>query len=167
MSDKIKILDEEEVKQKIKRLSWQIYESNIREKDIIFVGIADRGLILAKRLAKNIEDISDLNTRISHIKIDKKNPYKDIIDVDISSSEYTNKVVILCDDVINSGKTLIYASKHFLSVPLKKLSTVALVDRNHNRYPIKSDYVGLSLATTLQEYISVVLDGSDQGVYLS
>jgi len=76
-------------------------------------------------------------------------------------------VVILCDDVLNSGKTLMYAAKHFLTTPLAKLSTVVLVDRNHNRYPIKADYVGLSLATTLQEYVTVSLAGQEQGVYLS
>ena len=87
--------------------------------------------------------------------------------INLSSDDYLDKVVVLCDDVLNSGKTLMYATKHFLSTPLLKLSTVVLVDRNHNLYPIKSDYVGLSLATTLKEYITVSLSGSEQGVYLS
>ena len=85
----------------------------------------------------------------------------------LEEKEYAQKVVILVDDVLNSGKTLIYAAKHFLTTPLKKLSTLVLVDRNHNRYPIKADYVGLSLATTLQEYINVELKGANKGVYLS
>ena len=81
--------------------------------------------------------------------------------------EYANKVVILVDDVLNSGKTLMYAAKHFLTTRLTSLSIMVLVDRNHNRYPIKADYVGLSLATTLQEYINVELKGTNKGVYLS
>ena len=85
----------------------------------------------------------------------------------MEEKEYVKKVVILVDDVLNSGKTLMYAAKHFLTTPLNKLSTLVLVDRNHNRYPIKADYVGLSLATTLQEYINVELKGANKGVYLS
>jgi len=85
----------------------------------------------------------------------------------LEEKEYAKKVVILVDDVLNSGKTLMYAAKHFLTIPLSKLSTLVLVDRNHNRYPIKADYVGLSLATTLKEYINVELKGINKGVYLS
>ena len=80
--------------------------------------------------------------------------------------DYKNKVLILVDDVLNSGKTLMYGAKYFLSVPLKKLSTIVLVDRNHNRFPIKADFVGLSLSTTLKEHISVELE-KNAGVYLS
>ena len=75
-------------------------------------------------------------------------------------------MLILVDDVLNSGKTLMYGAKYFLSVPLKKLSTIVLVDRNHNRFPIKADFVGLSLSTTLKEHISVELE-KNAGVYLS
>jgi pyrimidine operon attenuation protein/uracil phosphoribosyltransferase len=75
--------------------------------------------------------------------------------------------VILVDDVLNSGKTLMYAAKYFLTTPLARLSTVVLVDRTHNRFPIKADYVGLSLATTLQEYVNVDLTKGEEGVYLS
>ena len=86
---------------------------------------------------------------------------------DISEFEFKNQVVILCDDVLNSGKTLIYSSKIFLSTPLKKLSTAVLVNRDHNLYPIKSDYVGVSLSTTLKEYVNVDLTSTNKGVYLS
>jgi pyrimidine operon attenuation protein / uracil phosphoribosyltransferase len=71
---------------------------------------------------------------------------------------------MLVDDVLNSGKTLIYGARMFLDAPVKKLSTVVLVDRNHTRYPIKADYIGLSLSTTMQEHITVVLDGKEKDV---
>ena len=167
MSTKIQILNRNEVDQKLKRLAWQVYELNAKQKEIIVVGIASRGLILAKQLVKNIESISAIKTTIGHLELDKDNPYNEEVTINLSSAIYTNKVVILCDDVLNSGKTLMYAAKHFLTTPLAKLSTVVLVDRNHNRYPIKADYVGLSLATTLQEYVTVSLAGQEQGVYLS
>ena len=167
MSSKVRILDIKQVNQKINRLAWQVYEHNSQQKEIVIVGVDNRGLIIAKELAKTIKKISHLDITIGHLKIDKDFPYNKPIYLNLSSEAYINKVVIICDDVLNSGKTLIYAARYFLKTPLLKLSTVVLVDRNHNTYPIKSDFVGLSLATTLQEYVNVSLEGVDQGVYLS
>tara|TARA_B110000008_G_scaffold79238_1_gene80990 strand:- start:18507 stop:19010 length:504 start_codon:yes stop_codon:yes gene_type:complete len=167
MTKKTKILDIKEINQKLKRLAWQVYEKNSSEKEIIVVGISERGLILAKELASLIQQISKIKTKIAHLELDKDNPYDKKVVLNLVEKEYTDKVVIIVDDVLNSGKTLMYAAKHFLTTPLVKLAIMVLVDRNHNRYPIKADYVGLSLATTLQEYINVKLKGADKGVYLS
>ena len=164
---KIKILDSTLLDKKIKRLAWEIFENNSNEKEIVFVGIAERGLNLAQRLVKYLDGISKIKSTVLNLKLDKDNPYKKQAVLDADVTDFADKVVILCDDVLNSGKTLMYASKHFLDVPLKKLSIVVLVNRDHNRYPIKANYVGISLATTLQEYIKVSLDKSDQGIYLS
>ena len=119
MTEKIKILDFNQLKQKIKRLSWQVYENNIKEKNIVIVGISNRGTILAKELMKEIERISNINVTLGRIDLDKENPYDKTANINLSESDYKNKVVILCDDVLNSGKTLIYSSKIFLSTPLK------------------------------------------------
>ncbi len=164
---KIKILDSTLLDKKIKRLAWEIFENNSNEKEIVFVGIAERGLNLAQRLVKYLDGISKIKSTVLNLKLDKDNPYKKQAVLDADVTDFADKVVILCDDVLNSGKTLMYASKHFLDVPLKNLSIVVLVNRDHNRYPIKANYVGISLATTLQEYIKVSLDKSDQGIYLS
>ena len=167
MSARSKILSEQDINQKVKRLAWQLYENNVSEKEIIVVGISERGLILAKQLVVIIQQISKIRTQLAHLEIDKDNPYNKQVTLNLEEKEYTERVVILVDDVLNSGKTLMYAAKHFLTTPLSKLSILVLVDRNHNRYPIKADYVGLSLATTLQEYINVELTGANKGVYLS
>jgi len=166
MITKSKILDSKGISQKIQRLGWQIYENNAKEDEIIIVGISGRGEILASNLSKVIHQISKIKTKIGTIHLDKDNPYKSDVSISLDVLDYTNKVVVLVDDVLNSGKTLMYASKHFLNTPLVKLSTVVLVERSHNRFPIKADYIGLSLATTLKEYIKVVLDGKRKGVYL-
>lgn len=163
----IKILDETSVNQKIKRISWEILEHNSVQKEIFFIGIGERGGEIANQLANNLSKISNINTKYEKFYLDKRNPYDKDKYTEISRDKYTGKVVVLCDDVLNSGRTLIFAAKYFLEVPLAKLSTVVLVDRNHNLYPIKSDYVGLSLATTLKEYISVQLKGPNKGVYIS
>jgi len=167
MSKKSKILNAEEINQKLKRLAWQVYEKNSVEKEVIIVGISERGLILAEKLEGHLQSISNIKTKTSHLELDKDNPYNKEVSLSLEEKHYANKVVILVDDVLNSGKTLMYASKHFLTTPLISLSIMVLVDRNHNRYPIKADYIGLSLATTLQEYISVDLTGRYKGVYLS
>ena len=167
MTIKSKILDIQGIDQKLKRLAWQVYEKNSAEKEIIVVGISERGLILATKLADYIQEISKLKTKLAHLDLDKDNPYNKEVALNLGVKEYTNKVVVLVDDVLNSGKTLMYAAKHFLTTPLKRLAVMVLVDRNHNRYPVRADYVGLSLATTLQEYITVVLDRKGEGVYLS
>ena len=80
----------------------------------------------------------------------------------------SNKVVILVDDVLNSGKTLAYGFGVFLDVPLKKLRTVVLIDRNHKSFPVTTDYAGVALSTVLKEHIDVILDevGEDDAVYL-
>jgi len=166
MSDSTKILDKTQLEQKLNRLAWQIYERNYKEKQIVVVGIADRGVILADRISKIISEISDIKITKATISLDKNSPFSEIVNLSITEKEFENKVIILVDDVLNSGKTLMYASKQFLLVPVKKLSTVVLVNRNHNRFPVKADYEGLSLSTTLHEHINVVF-GKEEGVYLS
>ena len=166
MPKRSKILDKNQLQQKINRLAWQIYERNHMESDIVVVGIQKRGVELAKRISKFISSISEIKVIDATIKLDKDNPYDSDLVFNLNSTDIENKVVILVDDVLNSGKTLMYASSEFLEVPLIKLSTVVLVNRNHNRYPIKSDYEGMSLSTTLQEHINVVF-GKEEGVYLS
>ena len=166
MSIKSKILDDTAINQKIRRLGWEIYEDNLKEKEIVIVGISGRGEVLASILSKIIEDISSIKIKLGTISLDKDSPYQSEVVIDLNIEDYTNKVVILIDDVLNSGKTLMYSSKYFLTTPLVKLSTAVLVERSHNRFPVKADYIGLSLATTLQEYIKVVLDGKQQAVYL-
>lgn len=163
--EKTLVLNKKQLAQKIDRLAWQIYEQNYKEKEIIIAGIANRGVLIAKRIAEKLAEISNIKLTLAIIKLDKENPYNNI-EVDINEKEYKDKVLILVDDVLNSGKTLMYGAKYFLSEPLKKLSTIVLVDRNHNRFPIKADFVGLSLSTTLKEHISVELE-KNEGVYLS
>ena len=166
MIEKTKILDKKQLQQKINRLAWQIYEKNYTEKEIVIVGIEKRGVELANRISEVVSSISNIKVVRATINLDKDNPYDAEIKCSLASSEIKEKVVLLVDDVLSSGKTLMYAASKFLSVPLRKLSTVVLVNRNHNRYSIKADYEGMSLSTTLQEHIHVVF-GKEEGIYLS
>lgn len=159
------ILTNKQVEQKIKRIAYQIYESNSNETEIIIAGIADNGFLLAKKLAKIVSEISNLKVVLCKVKINKKNPLKDI-ETSLDTFEYKNKPLVLVDDVLNSGTTLIYGIKHFLEVPLKRFKTAVLVNRNHKKYPVKADFKGISLSTSLKEHVSVEFTKKSTIVYL-
>lgn len=154
METKTLILNHRQIEQKIRRIAFQIYESNSGEKEIILAGIMSAGYELAKKIEKILIEISDLDVKLCQLKIDKKNPLSKI-ESSIKQEDYENKVVVLADDVLNSGSTLIYGAKYFLEVPLKKLQTLVLVDRSHKKYPIKADFRGISLSTSLNETVKV------------
>jgi pyrimidine operon attenuation protein/uracil phosphoribosyltransferase len=148
------ILDNQQIEHKIKRIAYQIYESNVDETDLILAGISSSGFLFAKRLNVVLQKISDLNIQLCEVKIDKKNPLKGV-KTSLKPLEYTNKSIVLIDDVLNSGTTLIYGVKHFLEVPLKQFKTAVLVDRSHKKFPVKADFKGISLSTSLNEMVQV------------
>jgi pyrimidine operon attenuation protein/uracil phosphoribosyltransferase len=166
MSDVLKILDSNQINQKILRLSWQVFEDNFSEKEIVLVGIGEQGLLIAEQVKFHLNTISKLKTTVFMIDVDRDKPFNKV-STELTENDYKNKVIILIDDVLHSGKTLTYAFKTFLDTSVKKMAVLVLIDRNHNTFPVKANYVGLSLSTTLKEYIEVELKGSNKGVYLS
>ena len=163
--DKKKILTNSQIKRKIKRISLQIIESNIEEKEVVLVGIEQNGFLLAKELNKMITEFSNLNIKLCSLKIDKKNPLNNI-STSLNSSEYKNKSIVVVDDVLNSGSTLMYAVKHFLDTELRQLKTAVLVDRNHKKFPIKADFKGVSLSTSIQNHVKVQFDKNSIEAFL-
>ena len=153
------ILTDQEIKPKIKRIAYEIYENNVEEKEIILAGIAENGYLLAKKLKIELSKISQLTPVLCKVEIDKKKP-RNTIKTSLNKINYTDKSIVLIDDVLNSGTTLIYAVKHFIEVPLKRFKTAVLVDRNHKKYPVKADFKGISLSTSLNEHISVNFDNN-------
>ncbi len=155
--DKKKILNNLQIKKKIKRISLQIIESNNSEEEIIIGGIEKNGFIISKKISDEIKNNSDIKVKLCKIIIDKKNPRKQI-STSLKLEDYQNKSIVLIDDVLNSGSTLIYAVKHFLDTDIKKIKTAVLVDRNHKKFPIKADFKGLSLSTSIQNHVEVIFD---------
>ena len=139
-----KILSQTEIDHKIKRIAYQIYETFVEEESIVIAGIASNGYIFAEKIARVLQTISPLEVILCEVKMNKQNPNSEI-STSISKEAYQNKGIVLVDDVLNSGSTLMYGVKHFLDVPLKKFKTAVLVDRNHKKYPIKVDFKGISL----------------------
>lgn len=159
------ILDHEEINHKIKRIAYQIYENNVHETEVILAGIDSNGYILAKKLKTVLSKISPITPVLCKVVIDKKNP-RNVIKTSLKAEDYENKSVVLIDDVLNSGTTLVYGVKHFLEVPLKQFKTAVLVNRNHKKYPVKADFKGISLSTSLHEHIDVILEGKVFKAYL-
>ena len=164
MTSKNYILTKEIAEKKLQRMAYEIAERNAGEDSLILAGIKDSGLVIAKKIEHLLLHIFKGSVSIIEIELDKKNP----VEIKISPvTDLNDKVVILVDDVINSGKTLLYSLKPFLAFYPKKIQTLVLVERTHKLFPIKSDYVGLSVATTLQENIMVeVVDGEVTGAWL-
>jgi pyrimidine operon attenuation protein / uracil phosphoribosyltransferase len=168
MSDKkILVLNQQQIQQKIDRIAYQVLEDNLDETEIIIAGILPRGNFLAERLKQVLDKIAPFKSTLLSIELEKESStLKSNIDFDVNAC--ANKVIILVDDVLNSGKTLAYGLGVFLDVSLKKISTVVLVDRNHKSFPISTDYAGLALSTVLKEHVDVVLneEGQEDAVYL-
>lgn len=161
-----KILSHQEIQHKIRRIAYQIYEANVEEKEIVIAGIEGGGLNFAKKIQRVLKNITEANIILCKVSLNKRNPLESEVKTSIPAEEYMNKSVVLVDDVLNSGTTLIYGVHHFLRTPLKQLKTAVLVNRNHKKYPVKADYKGISLSTSLQEHVHVKFQAKNDMVYL-
>ncbi|HUH26035.1 MAG TPA: phosphoribosyltransferase family protein [Flavobacterium sp.] len=159
------ILTQQQIQQITKRIAYQIYETFVEEEEVVIAGIANSGFIFAQKIATEVEKISDLKIVLGRVEINKQDPLQEI-KTDLQKADYENKSLILVDDVMNSGATLIYGVKYFLEVPLKKFKTAVLINRNHKKYPVKADFKGISLSTSSLEHIQVVFNDDEEYAYL-
>ncbi|MDI9341709.1 MAG: phosphoribosyltransferase family protein [Sediminibacterium sp.] len=150
---KTQILNTLQISQKLNRLAYEVYENNFNAKELLVVGIEGNGYKVAELIHDRLKNISKLKLHLGKISLNKDKPWEGEPVINFSEKLFVNKNVLLVDDVLNSGKTLMYAVKLFLDKPVTKISTLVLVDRSHHRFPVKADFVGLSLSTTLQEHI--------------
>lgn len=157
-AEKKYILDKAVAARKLKRMAYEILENNTGEEYIVLAGIRESGSVVARNIQQLLSAISSVKTDLITITLDKHQPKDVTVNKDI---DFTGKVIIVIDDVANSGKTLLYALKPFLAYQPKKIQTLVLVERSHKTFPVHPDYVGLSMATTLQEHIYVEVDDKD------
>jgi pyrimidine operon attenuation protein / uracil phosphoribosyltransferase len=155
------ILSNQEIEHTIKRIAYQIYETFIDEEEIVIAGIASNGFVFAEKIAQSLNSISPLKVSLCEVQINKRKP-ESAVTTSLPKEEYANKGLVLVDDVLNSGTTLIYAVRHFLDVPLKKFKTAVLVDRNHKKYPVKADFKGISLSTSSLDNVEVVFNENNE-----
>ena len=164
MPNKKYILDKQVAAKKLQRMAYEILENNMEEKQIVLAGIPDNGIAIAKSIQKILSEISSLKTKLISISLDKRQPKE----VGLSKKfDFDNQVVIIVDDVVSSGKTLLYSVKPFLEFQPKKIQTLVLVERSYKNFPVRPDYVGLSISTTLLEHIFVEVKNDEvTGAYL-
>lgn len=163
-----KILNAGQIQQKITRIAYQLWEENLDETEIFIAGIPEHGYTIAGRLKDELSRISGKTIHLLKVTVDKDSSHLQTV-TDIPVENCANKVVVVVDDVINSGRTLAYGAATFFDIPLKKLKTVALVERSHRIFPVTPDYVGMKLATVMEEHVDVILNDQKQAedaVYL-
>lgn len=163
MSLTTQVLNDKEVKDRIKRIAWQIFEEFQNQESVLLAGIAERGFLLAQLLKAELDVIADIEIKISALKFDKDQPIESKPELN-PAANVEDANIVLVDDVLKSGSTLIYGVKYFLDFPIRSMKTVVLVDRNHKRYPVKADFKGLSLSTSLQEHVSVSIESEPYSV---
>ena len=159
------ILNHREIVHKIRRMAYQVYETNVNETEVVIAGIHENGFVFAKKLKAQVEKIAPFKVILCEVTMDKQNPIN-TVKTSLKLSEIENKSVVLVDDVLNSGTTLIYGVKHFLDIPLKQFKTAVLVDRNHKKYPVKADFKGISLSTSIHENVVVDFTKNDYSISL-
>ena len=159
------IFDERKIEYCSKRIAYQIFESNINSEEIFLVGIADNGYVFAEKLEKILTDISHIKIKTLKLEMDKKKPGNKI-SLDFKVENLENKSIVVIDDVLNTGLVLAHALKYLLIIHVKQIKIAVLVNREHNKFPIKADFKGISLSTSVNETIKVHLDGKQKGIYL-
>jgi pyrimidine operon attenuation protein/uracil phosphoribosyltransferase len=158
MDSKNYILNKDVAARKMLRMAYEILENNMDEEEIILAGIRESGSVVARCIQRCLQEISSLTISMLTITLDKKQPRE----VNVQPAmDFNNKVIVVVDDVANSGRTMLYAIKPFLDFFPKKIQTLVLVERSHNHFPVRPDYVGLSISTTLQEHIYVEVEGEE------
>jgi len=159
------VLGHDRIQTIIERLAHQILENHAESKELILIGISGRGIDLRDRISDILAGIGKVKLQKGEIQLNKLEPLKMDILMDLELSALKDKEIVLIDDVLNSGKTLVHCMAHLLKADVKSIRTVVLVDRIHRNFPIKADYVGMSLSTTIQERVEVEL-GKEDYAYL-
>lgn len=165
IEEKILVLNDQQIKQKIKRIAYEVFENNFKEKTIVVAGIDGQGYQFAKLIAKELRAISLIEVVIAKVSVDKFATEQTEVKLDVASKEFKKRCVLLVDDVLNTGRTLAFAMNPFLVTGVKRMEVAVLVNRSHTQFPIMPTYTGHELTTTLKDHVEVIL-GKDSAVYL-
>lgn len=167
MEQRTILLDDNQINNRINRIAYQLYEDHVDDSEIIIAGVVQNGFLLAEKLSAVLATICPIKITLCPITLEKHNRLNTDVKIPLSPDSLKEKSVVLVDDVLNSGQTLFHSIKPFLLTEVKKLRTVVLINRSHCKFPIKPDFVGLALATTLHEHVSVEFDGKKVTAWLS
>lgn len=158
------VLDAISANKKLRRMALEIAERNEGIQEILLIGIKENGIFIAKKIEKYLQPIFAGNIKTIALSLNKKNPDEVLLSEPIS---LTGKLILLIDDVANSGKTMLYALRPLLLQQPSQVQTLALVERTHKLFPVALNYVGLSVSTKMEENIVVtVIDGEVTGALI-
>ena len=160
------ILDHQKIAHTVRRIAFQILETYSDESEIIIAGIQGSGALLAEKIAEELNKIDQISIKVVSVAVEKRNPGSNVPELNIETSHLNDKAVVLVDDVLNSGATLMHGCIPFLNAGIKKLKTAVLVNRNHKKFPIKADFKGISLSTSSFEHIEVVFEKNNDRAFL-
>ncbi len=165
MDKKRYVLSSEVAEQKIHRLALEVAEHLSGDQaPLILIGIRNSGTVVADKVGAYLRPYISAPMEIISVSFDKQMPKEITLSREI---DFTDKNVLVIDDVCNSGKTLLYALKPLLNFYPHRIQTLVLIERMHKLFPIKPDYVGLSLATTMDDHIQVeVTDNEITGAFV-
>ncbi len=160
------ILTKDVADRKLHRMALELAEQlNGDDAPIMILGIRNSGMVIADIIASHLKKYLSNTIETASISLDKVSPREVTVSKPI---DFTGLHVIIADDVTNSGRTLLFALKPLLEYHPKTIHTLVLVERMHKMFPVKPDFVGLSVSTTLQDHIQVeVKDGEVIGAYVS
>ncbi len=158
MEQRKQILTAEVADTKLRRMALQVVEENYTETQLVLIGIKSNGTVIAKKISQYIQEVFTGEVLVLELSMDKKNPLTINLDAGL---DFTDKIIVLIDDVANSGRTMLYALKPLLQQLPKKIQTLALVERTHKTFPVDVDYVGLSVSTTADEHIVVEVENGE------
>jgi pyrimidine operon attenuation protein/uracil phosphoribosyltransferase len=160
--DHVKILEKQDVQARIKRIAFEIYENNFQEESLILIGADERGDFIAELLQAHLLEISPLKIELWHASFDKKDRQGRGGRMQVNFSHELNvlagKNVVIVDDVLYSGNTMLHLVAPLLEVMPNKIEVAVLIDRGHRNMPISPNYVGLELATTIHQVVAVEVD---------
>ena len=162
----MEILNEKQIRHRITRLAMEILENNLEETGFVLAGINNKGLEFAQLLLEALKKFSTKPIEITNIRLNPADPSNSPVEIGLPLESLNGGTIIVTDDVANTGRTLFYACKPLLATLPKRIEMAVLVDRQHKLFPVRADYVGLSLATTLMEHIEVKLKEGEMAVHL-
>ena len=158
MQNKKYILSAEAANKKLRRMAFQVAEQNYNAKQLILIGIKANGIFIAQKISRYLKEVFKGEVIVLELSMDKKRPSAITLN---KKMDFTDKTILLIDDVANSGRTMLYALKPLLEQLPEKIQTLALVERTHKTFPIDVDYVGLSVSTTTDEHIYVEVENGE------
>ena len=156
------VMTHDNVVRKLDRMARELLEVHYQESTLVLVGVAGQGQALCEALSSRLTSLSDLEVVTGPLTMHRDLPLAHEMHCDVDMTAWNDKIVILVDDVLNSGRTLIHAVRFVLEGHPREVHTAVLVDRKHRSFPIRADYCGLTLSTHHNENIAVDLSDPDR-----